>query len=88
MSLKTVVNKGGVETETISANYLSCLYKIVFCFVNAESQAMSFPGDLLLQCASPNSKKRMMWREVMGWLLDHLGLSWGQGEKGGDTKEN
>lgn len=75
MSLKTVMNKGGVRLRQYLLIILSCLYMVVSCFVNAEPQAMSSPDALLLPCASPKSKKRMVWREITGWLLDHLVLS-------------
>ena len=70
MSLKTVMNKGGVRLKQYLLIILSCPYMVVFCFVNAEPQAMSSPSAMRF----PKSKKRMVWREITGWLLDRLVL--------------
>lgn len=74
MSLKTAMNKGGVRLKQHWLIILSCPYTLVFCFANAQPRVTSFPGALLRLCASPKSKKRMVWCEITGWLLDNLVL--------------
>lgn len=73
MSLNTVMNKEGVRLKGYLLIILSYPCTVVFCFVNAEPQAMSSHGALLLPCTSPRSRKGTVGRVITGragsWII-------------------
>lgn len=91
VSFKTVMNKAGVRLKQYLLIILSCPYMVVFFFSFLQMQSHR-PWALLVLSSchglSCKSRKRTVWKEITGRLLNHFVLGWGQGEKGGDAMEN